>query len=307
MLNAMKVSAFTYVRNGLMYDYPFIEAIRSALPLVDELIAVVGDSTDGTRKAIEQIGDSKIKIVDTVWDDKMRSKGLIFAQQSNTGLLNVSKDADWLLHIQADEVLHEKDYPAIRKAMEDYLEDKRVEGFLFRFLNFFGDYNHYAPSRRYHQREIRIIRNNPSYHSYRDSQGFRRFDNLAAYPDEKGYKLHVIPIDATVYHYSYVKNPSVQLKKQVEFGKRWRENDDWIESYLARFRSGYEYNNIDYLATFQGTHPQVMQRRIMAQDWTFKYNPRHSNMRFKERLMKLLEDITGKQFFIYKNYKLLKK
>lgn len=303
----MKVSAFTYVRNGLFYDYPFIEAIRSALPLVDELVAVVGDSTDGTREAIEQIGDSRIKIVDTVWDDAMRTKGLIFAQQSNTGLDHVSKDADWLLHIQADEILHEKDYPAIRQAMQTYLHDKRVEGFLFRFLNFFGDYWHYAPSRRYHQREIRIVRNSPFIRSYRDSQGFRKFDNPATYLEEKGYKLQVIPIDATVYHYSYVKNPEIQLKKQIEFAKRWHENDDWIEDFKARFKAGYEYNNIDYLARFTGAHPQIMQQRIAAQDWSFHYDPRKNNMRFKEKVMKLLEDITGKQFFIYKNYKLLKK
>ena len=57
----MKVSAFTYVRNGLYLDYPFIESIKSVLPIVDEIIVVIGDSTDGSREAVENIGDSKIK------------------------------------------------------------------------------------------------------------------------------------------------------------------------------------------------------------------------------------------------------
>lgn len=302
----MKVSAFSYVRNGLYLDYPFIEAIKSVLPLVDEFIAVVGDSTDGTKEAIEAIGDTKIKIIDSVWDDSMRTKGLIFAQQSNLGLDNVSKDADWLFHIQADEVIHEKDYPAIKNAMRQYLENTSVEGFLFRFVNFFGDYKHYAPSRRFHQKEIRIIRNNPQYRSYRDSQGFRRFEHPDTYLQEKGHKLRVIQIDATVYHYSYVKNPAVQLKKQIAFGSRYTQNDEWIKEYIEKNKQGYNYGDIDFLSEYNESHPAVMQSRINAQDWVFNFDPTKNNMKFKEKLLKFIQDITGKQIFIYKNYKIVR-
>ena len=153
----MKVSAFTYVRNGFTIDYPFLEAIQSVLPIVDEFIVVIGDSTDGTREAVENLNDKKIKIVDTIWDDKMRTGGLIFAQQSNIGIDNCSADADWLFHIQADEIIHENDLPKIKQAMLDNLNDKQVQGLLFKFINFFGDYNYYAPSRRFHQHEVRIF------------------------------------------------------------------------------------------------------------------------------------------------------
>lgn len=171
----MKISAFTYVRNGLQLDYPFVESIQSILPVVDEFIVVIGDSVDGTREAVEALNDSRIKIIDTVWDDTIRTGGRIFALQANIGLDNVSKDADWIFHLQADEVIHEKDFPVIKEAMQQYLSQPEVEGLLFDFINFFGDYEHYAPSRRYHQKEIRIIRNNPHFRSYKDSQGFRCF------------------------------------------------------------------------------------------------------------------------------------
>lgn len=299
----MKVSAFTYVRNGIAMDYPFIEAIKSVLPLVNEFIVVIGDSTDGTRQAVENINDNKIKIVDTIWDDNMRTKGLIFAQQSNIGLDNVSKDADWLFHIQADEVIHEKDYETIKAAMQKHLHDKTVEGFLFKFINFFGDYNHWAPSRRFHQKEIRIIRNNPNYRSYRDSQGFRRFDNPATYLEEKGYKLHVIPIPASIYHYSYVKNPHTQTQRKIEFDKRYNPDNEWIKNRIEN-ATAYDYNAIDYLYRYKDTHPTLMQPRIKAQDWIFKYDPSKNNMRFKEKFLKCIQDITGKQIFIYKNYKI---
>ena len=34
----MKVSGFTIVRNGIKFDYPFIESIKSVLPLCAEMV-----------------------------------------------------------------------------------------------------------------------------------------------------------------------------------------------------------------------------------------------------------------------------
>lgn len=301
----MKVSAFTYVRNGLQLDYPFIESIQSILPITDEFIVVIGDSEDGTRQAVEALHNSKIKIIDTVWDDNIRSGGKIFAQQANIGLDNVSKNADWIFHLQADEVIHEKDLPVIKSAMEKYLYQVKVEGLLFDFINFFGDYMHYAPSRRYHQKEIRIIRNNPHFRSYQDSQGFRSFNNPQNIWEEKGRKLFVKKIDAAVYHYSYVKDPKIQLKKHLAFGNRWQENDDWMNAFIEQNKNGYDYGRIDFLYKFKGTHPAIMQNRIKKKDWNFNYDSSKNDMSFKEKALKLLQDVTGKQFFIYKNYKLI--
>jgi glycosyltransferase involved in cell wall biosynthesis len=299
----MKVSGFTYVRNGLQLDYPFLESIQSILPIVDEFVVVVGDSTDGTKDAVQYLANSKIKIIDSIWDDQLRSGGRIFAEQANIGLDNVSQDADWLFHLQADEVVHEKDLPVIEAAMHEHLKETKVEGLLFKFLNFFGDYNYYAPSRRYHQKEIRIIRNNKHYRSYRDSQGFRWFDKPENMWQEAGRKLWVKPINATIYHYSYVKDPKVQLMKHIAFGNRWQQTDDWVKEFMATHKDGYDYGEIDFLYKYKGSHPAVMRDRIAKQDWVFTYDASKNNMTAKEKVMKLLQDITGKQFFIYKNYK----
>ena len=302
----MKIGAFTYVRNGNTFGYPFIESIKSLLPLVDEYIVVIGDSNDGTKEAVEAIGDNKIKIVDTIWDDTMRIGGKIFAQQTNIGIDSLSKDNDWLFHLQADEVIHEKDLENIRQALQNSINDKRIDGFLLKFLNFFGDYEHYCPSRRYHQKEIRIIRNNPAIRSYKDSMGFRKF---IAPQDmtEKGTKLFVKQIDATVYHYSYVKPPKKQNAKHIEFAKKYNSTDDFIATYKAKYGDGYTYLDYDYLHKYTGTHPAVMSVVIKEKDWEFKYDPKINNMNFKEKFMKLVESVTGKQFFIYKNYRITKK
>jgi glycosyltransferase involved in cell wall biosynthesis len=302
----MKVSGFSYVRNGLTYAYPFLEAIQSILPLCDEFIMVVGDSNDGTREAIEALKDPKVKIVDTTWDENSRKGGYIFSQQANIGLDHCT--GDWCFHIQADEVIHEKDLPLIKQAMEDNVHNAEVEGFLIHFLNFFGDYKHIAPSRRYHNKEIRIVRNDKNIRSYLDSQGFRRFQQPQNYLKERGQKLHVKQLDATIYHYSYVKHPKDQVKKRVEFGKRWHPDDSSLQFYAEKNKEGYDYTSqIDILEQFNGTHPSIMKNKMASIDWKFDYDPSKNNMTIKEKFLYFIQKLTGKQLFAYKNYKIIRR
>ena len=298
----MKVSAFTYVRNGHMYGYPFVESIKSLLPLVDEYIVVTGDSTDGTRVSVENIGSNKIKIIDTIWDDQLREGGKIFAQQANMGFDHAAKDADWLFHLQADEVLHENDYAVIKKTLQENVHTKGLDGFLLNFIHFYGDYLHYCSSRRFHLKEIRIVRNNPQIRSYKDSMGFRKYNNPGD-AQEKGTKLKVLPLNAAVYHYSWARPPKLMKAKQIEFAKKYIPADDFLQGYEAQIGDEYRYAEYDYLNNFTGTHPALMKETVAAQDWKFNYDPGKNNMTVKEKFMKLLETITGKQFFIYKNYK----
>ncbi len=50
-----------------------------------------------------------------------------------------------------------------------------------------------------------------------------------------------------------------------------------------------------------------MKAVIEAQDWEFHNDTTRNDMNFKEKLMRQLESLTGKQYFIYKNYILVKK
>ena len=53
----MKISGFTFIRNGNKFDFPYIESIKSILPLVDELVIAVGDSEDGRKEKGNDVGD----------------------------------------------------------------------------------------------------------------------------------------------------------------------------------------------------------------------------------------------------------
>lgn len=299
----MTISAYTYVRNGLKIGYPFLESIKSILAMVDEYVVVLGDSDDGSRSAIDAINSPKIKIVDSVWDMNLRVGGKIFAQQSNMGLDNVS--GDWIIHLQADEVIHENDIEKLKNAIIKYNETSKVEGLLFPFLNFRGDYQHIHTGRKAHRFEIRAFKRNAQIRSYKDSQGFRKFSSIEAYQNgEKGKKLNVAKIDLPVFHYNYVRPPKLMKEKSKLFLSFYKD-DESLNKIFENVEE-LDYNEVDKLEIFTGTHPKVMSEIISKKDWTFVYDPGKCNSSLRHRILNKIEDWTGYRIGEYKNYKLVK-
>ena len=293
----MKVSGFSYVRNGFDYGVPFLEAFQSILPVCDEFVVAVGDSKDGTREAIENLRSDKIKIIDTVWDMGINKSGVIFAQQSNIALDAIT--GDWAFHIQADEVISEKDIFKVRQALVENDANKKVEGFILPFLHFWGGYDYIRNTRRIHNNEIRLFRNHLGVRSYKDSQGFRKYSSKGAYlAGEKGEKLRVKAIDAPIFHYNGIRPPATFKKKSEQMGAHYTSEKP------AKYESSPD--NVDRVKKFTGTHPAVMMERVNAQDWEYTYNPQKAVWKTKDRIMQPIEDWLGFKIGEYKNYILLK-
>ncbi|THU41725.1 glycosyltransferase family 2 protein [Niastella caeni] len=291
----MKISGFIIIRNAVINDYPVTEAIRSVLPMVDEMIVSIGNCEDDTLGLIQSIASDKIKIVHSVWDPALRKGGEVLAVETNKAFAHISPDSDWAFYIQADEVVHEKYYPVILEAAKKYKDQKEVEGLLFKYTHFYGTYNYVGDSRRWYNREIRLIRNDKSIYSYKDAQGFRK----------DGRKLLVKPIDAYIYHYGWVKSPKQMLQKQKNLGKFWRNDEEWAQ--LLSSADFWDFNNdFDSLVKFTGTHPAVMQERIKNQNWQIELDVSRKRFSFKNRLLYYVEKATGKRLFDYKNYKILR-
>jgi hypothetical protein len=289
----MKVSGFTIVRNAIKYDYPIVEAIHSILPLCDELVVAVGKSEDNTLDLIKSISSSKIKIIETVWDDTLREGGKVLADETNKAFAAIATDSDWAFYIQGDEVIHEQYLPVIKAAMQKYKDNKKVDGLLFNYTHFYGSYDYVGDSRRWYRKEIRIIKNDKTISSYKDAQGFRK----------NGEKLKVKPIDAYVYHYGWVKPPEAQQAKQQTFHKLWH-NDEWLQQNIPQVNQ-FDYSAIDSLKHFEGTHPQVMQARIHRMNWKFLFDPTKNKLSFRVKLLMFIEKYTGWNIGEYKNYKII--
>lgn len=293
----MKVSGFSYVRNGFDYGVPFLEAFQSILPVCDEFVVAVGDSKDGTREAIENLRSDKIKIIDTVWDMGINKSGVIFAQQSNIALDAIT--GDWAFHIQADEVISEKDIFKVRQALVENDANKKVEGFILPFLHFWGGYDYIRNTRRIHNNEIRLFRNHLGVRSYKDSQGFRKYSSKEAYlAGEKGEKLRVKAIDAPIFHYNGIRPPATFKKKSEQMGAHYTSEKP------AKYESSPD--NVDRVEKFTGAHPAIMMDRVNAQDWEYTYNPKKAVWKTKDRIMQPIEDWLGFKIGEYKNYILLK-
>ena len=134
----MNMSGFTIIKNAVINDYPIVEAITSILPVVDEMIVLVGKSDDDTLGLIRSIGDPKIKIHESVWDPNLRKGGAVLAVETNKAFALIDPNSTWAFYIQGDEVMHEKYHESVFKAMELYLSDERVDGLLFDYLHFYA-------------------------------------------------------------------------------------------------------------------------------------------------------------------------
>ncbi|WP_235297883.1 glycosyltransferase family protein [Portibacter marinus] len=292
----MKVSGFTFIRNAILFDYPIVESIQSILPLCDEMIVAVGQSEDETRDLIAKIDSTKIKIIDTIWDDDLREGGQVLAVETDKAFKAVAIDSDWAFYLQGDEIVHEKYLPTIKKAMIKYQDDAKVDGLLFKYLHFYGSYDYIGLSSNWYKNEIRVIKNNASIYSYRDAQGFRKGKNE---------KLNVVAIDAYIYHYGWVKPPATMQRKQLNFNKLWH-NDEWVEHHIEKVKE-YDYQaNVSELARFKEDHPQVMRERISKTNWEFEHDIAFNKRKLKDRFKSLAIKILGIDFN-YKNYHLVEK
>jgi glycosyltransferase involved in cell wall biosynthesis len=285
------VSGFTIARNVVQGDYPLREAVESVLPLVDEMIIAVGKSDDDTLAYVRSFPSPKIRVIETEWDDSLRKGGVVLAAETNKALDACNPAADWCVYIQADECLHEADYPALRNAMEAHAENPVVEGLLFRYLHFYGSYDYVADSRRWYRHEVRIIRRNPDIRSYMDAQGFRRNGKE---------KLRVCDSGGTVYHYGWVKHPEAQTQKLVQSSRFWHA-DEYVQEIADA--GSFDYSSIDSLRHFEGRHPRVMQERIARINWTFSADPTRKHFGFKQRLLYAIEKLSGWRPGEFRNFK----
>ena len=312
----MKISGFSFVRNGDKLYYPLTEAITSILPICHEFVIAVGkgDADDRTREKIAAIGDPKIKIIDTEWEEKYYQRGIINAMQ--TDIAQQACSGDWLFYVQADEVVHEKYLPVIKARCEELLPRHEVQGLLFRYKHFWGDYDHYHGGHGWYPFEIRIIRNLPTIHSFESAQSFRHFEPYENPRQDYGTrKLKVARVDAEIYHYGWVRPPHLmQNKRKALATLHWGRKR--AEQYYGQAPSYFDYGPLDRLKHFEGTHPKVMQERIKQLDWQdklqhsgepLKTRAPHKHERLKYRFISLLERMMGgRQIGGFKNYHLLK-
>jgi glycosyltransferase involved in cell wall biosynthesis len=291
----MKVSGFTFLRNGQKLGYPFIASIRSILPVVDEFVIALGPCEDDTEKMLRDLGDPKIRIISTQWNERIKNdysvKGFVYGQQKSIALFNCT--GDWAFYLEADEVVHESDLPKIRAAMERHLDDPRVEALAFDYLHFYGNANTVVWSPGWYRSEVRVIRNTiPAWSSE------ALFFNVVTSHKQSRYP-RAAHTGATIYHYGWVRSEAQMNLKAAVVHKYWDEKP------AARV----DYSKMDpaALKLFTGTHPKMIQDWLPKADGVFQVDPNHplTSRERKHRFLLKLEQWLGIRFD-KKHYRLVR-
>lgn len=274
----MKISAFTFLKNGVMLGYPFIQSIQSVLPLVDEFVIALGSCEDNTKELIIGLNEPKIRIIESTWCDNMREKGYVYGQQKMVAQFNCT--GDWAFYIEADEVVHENDIESIRNACQTHLNNPNIEALVFDYLHFYGNKNTYLWSPGWYRRAPRLIKTNVR--SYAPDGLFWLIlekNKIGRYPK-------AALIGATMYHYGWVRSEEQMNTKSEKVNTYWSKTPQKID-----------YSQIDstILREFCGTHPVVMHSWLPDAVGIFQTDSSYqiSTKEKKHRLMLKIENLFG--------------
>ncbi|NBX67634.1 MAG: glycosyltransferase [Proteobacteria bacterium] len=246
MNKTQTISGFTIVRNASILEYPFRESVLSVLPLCDEFIINCGESDDNTAEIVQQLAQEfpdKIKPIFTKWSRENQSGGFQLKKQSDLAL-QMAK-GDWCFYIQADELIHEADHESILKAIDQASLKPEIDGILFDYLHFYGNFSYQIKGRNWYRKEVRAFKNHRGIEAFRDAQGFRK----------NGTRVSVIPSGARVFHYGYVRTSESLRKKALQMAQWWGEKiSNSPDSFLLKKHVG--------LSLFKGSHPKWMKDKI---------------------------------------------
>ncbi len=307
-------------KNAGKLFYPMRQAIESILPICDEFVVAIGDSDpdDNTLAEIEAINSPKIRIIHTVWDLEKYPRGMENAHQTDIAMKACT--GDWLFYVQADEVVHEQYLPIIKQRCEQLLNDQEVEGLLFKYLHFYGDFNHHHPGHDWYKDEIRIVRNLPDMHSWISAQSFRRipnFDGINYRVKEGTFKLKVARVNAYIYHYGFVRPPELMQKKRKSLATIHHGSHQINAEYEQR-PPEFDYGPLGRISKFTGSHPAVMKSWIARFNWGHQLNytkkernPNRERMKhdgLKDRMVTWIEQnlLGGRPLGGFNNFILLK-
>lgn len=205
----MKLSLYTFVRNGLKYDFHVVEMLKHHLPLVDELIVNEGYSTDGTYEQITAI-DPKIRVFRSEW-----------GQQTSMAWYRQFKDAarqrctgDWCVYLDCDEFIPEWLFEPLRQRLMGTADDLIA----IDVINFYGNYrvvHAYPEKAHWPARKIAIHRNRSDVEFWGDATNVRVRDQELVWPER--------PYEFYCHHFGYVRHAS-------RLRQKWRSQNTIYES-----------------------------------------------------------------------------
>jgi len=255
----MKLSLAMIVKNEAQNLGKCLDSVKG---LVDEMVVLDTGSTDKTIDIAKAYGAS---VEQFAWTGS-------FADARNKSLSMCT--GDWILVIDADEMLDPREHPAIRQAIEipgamgyrlwkwNYVSSGSVFGLGDSVKTNNGDFepaaqcSHYVP-----QRDLRLFRNqnSPKYVG-------RVHEWLEPWFEKNGYKFH--NLEVIIHHFG-----KIDIKRDL----------DKQHVYLDLARREAAENPSDPIA-----HGNVMQEALMLEDWPTVLESARTYLKLREQAPKII-------------------
>jgi len=231
-----------------------------------------------------------LKIIETVWNEKMVAAGYVYAQQKMIAQFNCT--GDWAFYLEGDEIVHESDVPRIRAAMEAHLHNTAVEALVFDYHHFYGCPDLVARSPAWYRHAPRIIRN--SVRSWAPDGLFWVIMDR----NRRGRYPRGAMVGCPIYHYGHVRSISKAREKDRQVSRYW--------GHKPKFEN---YSQIDpgILQPFTGTHPTVIHdwlRDHAEKDFLVDPGYQLSRREYRHRALVRIERLLGRDL-TKKHYKLV--
>jgi glycosyltransferase involved in cell wall biosynthesis len=241
----VKLSIYTFVKDGLYYDFHIVDMLKHHIPLADEIIVNEGFSSDGTYEAIKDL-DPKIKVHRFEWDRSDPSKWHMRFKNQARELCT----GDWCILLDCDEFIPEWEFERLRRYLST--TDKLIVP--IRFTHFYGNYRVYiaTPSQITPELGMRIHRNRPDAEVWGDGANVRIRGQK--------YGPEIVTNEAfACHHFGCVRNPArlrqkwrTQAKQHKEDHPKW----DRLPSFLFDLLP-HRWNDkdiLDRLSIYEGPH-----------------------------------------------------
>lgn len=244
------------------FHYPFREVCRSVFPIVDEVVLVVSPYPDGTWEACEALQREHpgVRLLRVDWWRTERGYEAL-ADATNLGI--ASCQAEYVLNLQADEVLHESQQEnvlALCSGAYRWAELGR--------LNFHGRFDAYNANReRWPCSVVRLMRRAlfPMVRSYGDATHLGWLQDW----DPQKYPRTDAREQVSLWHYAYVRPGRAFVERQAAMARLYHLDPD------PAIEASRKTERVDWAALvpqeefvpLPGEHPRVMA------DWIARRRP----------------------------------
>ena len=255
-----------FIRNGMVYDYCWVEAIFSILPIVDEFILLEAHSDlDDTYQQCLNLAKlhDKIRVIRGDWDGG-EPEGHEYLRLSR--LTNQCIDASsYKLHliVQGDEIVHEDGWDSIIRIAQGKTRfgyEPRVV--MFPFTHLVGRFDTQWPF--VYQATYRMCRVDSTWRSHKDAWTMKHTD-----PDDN---FQIVAPDAPYIHYGFVGDLMARVLKERRFQELFLAEGPFPDPKIVEMAAGDRQASMAYLfadakekgefTPFKGTHPAVMEEWI---------------------------------------------